>query len=67
MALCLELNPESISAAVNTYIHHKANQLAAKKRYDPRIRQAVIEHLVANANDTFLWVALVCQNLETVK
>ena len=30
MTLCLELNPESISAAVNTYIDHKANQLAAK-------------------------------------
>ena len=24
----------------------------------------MLEHLASNANDTFLWVALVCQNLE---
>ena len=67
MTLCLELNPESVSAAVHTYINHKTSQLAAKKRYDPRTREAVLQHLVTNANDTFLWVALVCQNLETVR
>jgi hypothetical protein len=26
----------------------------------------VLQHLVSNANDTFLWVALVCQNLEKI-
>jgi folylpolyglutamate synthase/dihydropteroate synthase len=26
----------------------------------------VQEHLASNANDTFLWVALVCQNLEGI-
>jgi hypothetical protein len=32
--------------------------------YDKRIQDAVFEHLTTNANDTFLWVALVCQDLK---
>lgn len=66
MTLCLELNPKSISAAVSTYIEHKTSQLADQKNYDARTREAVIQHLVSNANDTFLWVALVCENLKNV-
>ncbi|ORX95176.1 WD40-repeat-containing domain protein [Clohesyomyces aquaticus] len=42
--LSLELNAESVSTAVRTFIEQK--------------------HLASNANDTFLWVALVCQSLE---
>ena len=64
--LCLELNSTSVSAAVGIYIKHKSNELAEKKDYDPEIREAVLEHLLSYANDTFLWVALVCQNLESV-
>ncbi|OBT40309.1 hypothetical protein VE00_10431, partial [Pseudogymnoascus sp. WSF 3629] len=66
MRLCLELNPESVSAAVSTYIEHKTHQLADKKNYDARTRESVQQHLVSNANDTFLWVALVCENLKNV-
>ncbi|KIM93071.1 hypothetical protein OIDMADRAFT_184872 [Oidiodendron maius Zn] len=64
--LCLELNPKSISAAVSTYIEHKTLQLADQKNYDNRTRIAVLQHLVSNANDTFLWVALVYENLKNV-
>jgi hypothetical protein len=64
--LCLELNPKSISAAVSTYIEHKTLQLADQKNYDDRTRVAVLQHLVSNANDTFLWVALVYENLRNV-
>lgn len=66
MRLCLELNPKSISVAVNTYIKHKTLQLAKQKKYDDRTQVAVLQHLVSNANDTFFWVALVCENLENV-
>jgi hypothetical protein len=62
--LSLELNAESVSSAVAIYIQHKVLQLADRKRYDEKTRDAVQGYLSSNANDTFLWVALVCQNLE---
>jgi len=64
--LCLELNAESVSTAVSIFIHHKVLQLAQRKKYDDKTRDAVLDHLSLNANDTFLWVALVCQNLEKI-
>lgn len=62
--LSLELNAESISNAVEIYIREKVHQLARLKDYDEETREAVRNYLSANANNTFLWVALVCQNLE---
>ena len=64
--LSLDLNTESISTAVRSYIRHKVSQLAQEKKYDDKTRNAVLDHLSSNANDTFLWVALVCQNLEKI-
>ena len=64
--LSLELNATSISAAVSTYIRHKVLWLARLKNYDDETRDAVQDHLSSNANDTFLWVALVCQNLAQI-
>ena len=64
--LCLELNADSVSAAVGTYIRHKVNRLAQLQQYDRETRDAVQNHLSSNANDTFLWVALVCQHLEKI-
>ncbi|KAH6989845.1 heterokaryon incompatibility protein [Ilyonectria destructans] len=61
--LCLELNHESISAAVSKYITYKVEELARSKNYDSETRDALQQHLASNANDTFLWVALVCQEL----
>ncbi|KAM0443818.1 hypothetical protein ACHAO4_010354, partial [Trichoderma viride] len=66
MRLCLELNEKSISAAVNAYIEHQVKQLAQRKNYDARTKDAVQRHLSSNSNNTFLWVALVCQNLEKI-
>lgn len=65
--LCLELNEESISAAVRTYIHYKVNDLAVQKNYDALTKDAVQQYLVYNATDTFLWVALVCEELASAK
>ena len=62
--LCLELNTESISTAVSMYIDYKVRELAQLKKYDDRTESIVRDHLSSNANSTFLWVALVCRNLE---
>ncbi|KAK3169687.1 hypothetical protein OEA41_009071 [Lepraria neglecta] len=62
--MCLELNAESISTAVRSYIEHKVIHLAQRKKYDDKLKNAVRDYLSSNANDTFLWAALVCQNLE---
>ncbi|KAF2734270.1 HET-domain-containing protein [Polyplosphaeria fusca] len=62
--LSLELNADSVSAAVRSYIKHKVSRLAQDKKYSDQTEQAVLDYLYTNANDTFLWVALVCQNLE---
>jgi hypothetical protein len=62
--LSLELNAESVSVAVGVFIEHKVSQLAQQKKYDKQTRDAVLERLTSHANDTFLWVALVCQDLE---
>jgi hypothetical protein len=61
--LSLELNAESVAAAVKTFIQQKVCQLAQEKRYTPEVEDALLQHLTSNANDTFLWVALVCQDL----
>ncbi|KAH6101962.1 hypothetical protein HBI64_254150 [Parastagonospora nodorum] len=62
--LSLELNAKSVAAAVAVFIQQKADQLAREKRYKEEVRDAVLQHLTSNANDTFLWVALVCQDLK---
>ncbi|KAF2737041.1 NACHT-domain-containing protein [Polyplosphaeria fusca] len=61
--LSLELNANSVSAAVHSYITHKVSRLAQDKKYNDQTKQAVLDYLYTNANDTFLWAALVCQNL----
>ena len=62
--LSLELNAESVSTAVSVFIQDRVRQLAERKNYDDKTRDTVLNHLSLNANSTFLWVALVCQNLE---
>jgi hypothetical protein len=62
--LSLELNAKSVAAAVRIFIQRKVDQLAQEKQYKPEIRHAVLQHLTSNADDTFLWVALVCQDLK---
>ncbi|EHK15882.1 uncharacterized protein TRIVIDRAFT_195814 [Trichoderma virens Gv29-8] len=64
LKLSLELNAESIASAVNFYIDKKVHQLSESKKYDKETYNKVRDYLFENAKDTFLWVALVCQNLE---
>lgn len=63
----LELHQNSISEAVRTYIHYKVDELATSKKYDKPTKDAVRNHLSANADGTFLWVALVCKELADSK
>ncbi|KAJ3951811.1 hypothetical protein N0V92_011773 [Colletotrichum tropicale] len=61
--LSLELNEDVVSAAVDKYIHHKVHQLARHKGYDDELKTTVQMHLTTHANNTFLWVALVYEQL----
>jgi hypothetical protein len=61
--LSLELNEDSVSAAVTTYIQFKVKELAQRNCYDKVEQDAVRRNLECNSRGTFLWVALVCQEL----
>jgi hypothetical protein len=62
--LSLELNAQSVAATVDVFIERKVDQLAREKQYKAEVRHAVLQHLRSNADNTFLWVALVCQDLK---
>ncbi|EPS29053.1 hypothetical protein PDE_04000 [Penicillium oxalicum 114-2] len=62
--ISLELNEASVSEAVKKYVYHKVDILANVKRYNDNVRERVCRHLLLNSQDTFLWVALVYQNLD---
>lgn len=65
-SLHLELNDKYLSAAVSTYIRIKVDWLAIQNEYDSNTKKAVQRYLTLNANGTFLWVALVCQELAEI-
>ncbi|KAE8331490.1 WD40-repeat-containing domain protein [Aspergillus sergii] len=64
--LHLELNEAVLSKAIQSFIEYRVRKLenrsnGSKGKSD--IWKAVKDHLVENANGTFLWVALVCEYL----
>ncbi|KAF5247118.1 hypothetical protein FAUST_970 [Fusarium austroamericanum] len=59
----LELNHNAISQAVKNFIVRKVDQLSEDNGYSKSTREDVKNHLMANADDTFLWVSLVCEEL----
>lgn len=65
--LSLELNTQSVSKAVDIYTKHKVSELAERHGYDHDTQLKILRHLSCRADDTFLWVALVCQSLEEVE
>lgn len=62
----LELNEDSVSDAIGTYIRYNVQSLAQEKGYDDETRHGIENCLFANADGTFLWVALVCAQLKRV-
>ncbi|KAL7905445.1 WD40-repeat-containing domain protein [Trichoderma velutinum] len=61
--LCLELNESLVSDAVQSFIRYKVQHLTKKKSYDEDTQIEIEQYLMSNAHGTFLWVALVCQEL----
>jgi hypothetical protein len=62
-SISLELNEAYVSEAVNEFIQHKVHHLAKIKKYKDETRDSVYRYLSANSQGTFLWAALVCQDL----
>jgi len=65
-SLCLELNTDSVSTAVATFIQNKVHDLGEKNKYKSETQAVIQQHLSLNAHGTFLWVALVCQELSNL-
>ncbi|KAH7009231.1 NACHT domain-containing protein [Microdochium trichocladiopsis] len=65
--LSLEVNEKSVAKAVDTYIEHKVSKLARRKGYRENLAKEVQQYLSSKADGTFLWVALVCQELEKTR
>lgn len=64
--LDLEQDAESrVFDAVSAYIDHKASKLARLKQYKSKLQADVQDYLHKNSSGTFLWVALVCKQLES--
>ena len=62
----LELNSRHVSEAVKTYISYKVAELDRRCYYGSALRQDIEQALRQKAEDTFLWVSLVCKGLEDV-
>jgi hypothetical protein len=64
--LSLELNKEHVSRAVEIFIDYKVSQLVSIK-YDSTLQEKIRNQMRKKANGTFLWVALVFEELKLVK
>jgi hypothetical protein len=62
----LELNSGHVSKAVKSYIAEKVAWLDHRDRYGPALRKQVEAELTEKAEDTYLWVSLVCKRLDGV-
>jgi hypothetical protein len=65
---CTELDLDenalkNVKTAVRAYIDHEIIELTQRKKYSPKLQQEVKDYLQLHADGTFLWVALVCQQL----
>src|ERR1700722_4535719 len=63
--LSLELNADHISHAVDVYVDHKVSQLVSL-RNDKALREQVQDQMHQKSDGTFLWVALVIEELRQV-
>ncbi|KAK3352520.1 hypothetical protein B0T25DRAFT_542167 [Lasiosphaeria hispida] len=64
--LSLELNADHVSQAIDVYIQHKVSTLTIIQR-DQDLQGQIRSQLCEKADGTFLWVALVFQQLLTCK
>jgi hypothetical protein len=66
MRLCLELNEDHVSRAVQMFIDFKVSKLRLIED-DSKLQEIVRGQIYAKANGTFLWAALVLKELEPVE
>ncbi|RMJ08777.1 hypothetical protein CDV36_011613 [Fusarium kuroshium] len=60
----LNLARGQISQAISAYASYRVDSLAARKHHEDSLRRNLYEYLVSNAYGNFLWVSMVCRNLE---
>lgn len=64
----LDLNSEGLqnelSGDIEKYIHFKSQELSNRKCYSEDLRNTVEGALLKGADETFLWISLVCDELE---
>ncbi|KAF3029168.1 hypothetical protein E8E12_000367 [Didymella heteroderae] len=63
----LEVKASHVSRAVGAFVEYKVRRLATAQRYDPVLQAEVQRQLRDKAEGTFLWVSLVCKELEKVE
>src|SRR5467141_5471053 len=63
--LSLELNADHISHAVDVYVDHKVSQLVSLQN-DKALQEQVRDQMHQKSDGTFLWVALVIEELRRV-
>jgi len=49
---------------VRLFINQRVNDIAGAEEYDPETCEIVKDYLLLNSRGTFLWIALVCKELE---
>jgi hypothetical protein len=62
----LEVKASHVSKAVAAFVEYKAQRLVTVQKYDARLQAEVQQQLRSKAEGTFLWVSLVCKELESV-
>lgn len=65
VVLSLELNAQSVGQAISEYIQHRMGRLGSRINLNDDELRSTSSYLYENAHGTFLWVALVCRQLET--
>jgi hypothetical protein len=60
----LEISKDHVSKAVAAFVDYKMQRLATALQYDPELRAEVQQQLCDKAEGTFLWVSLVCRELD---
>ena len=63
----LELNSSHVARAVRSFIDFKVGELARQMKYNSELEGYIRGYLDDHADGTFLWVSLVCKELEKVK
>jgi hypothetical protein len=62
----LEVKASHVSKAVAAFVEYKVQRLVTVQRYNARLQAEVQQQLRSKAEGTFLWVSLVCKELESV-